>query len=218
MSVSYIMTRLYFKIVRYLFAIFFCFYFCQTYSQNTAYIKVHFLYGSRPKAKYKATEPKWFGGILGGHAGIEGDSDHVLNFLHNGKFHWFSKKDNRHSKYCESSVYSFYTILGSNPDSVKRAEVIIPVTIQQKQKLDSIASIYIQHTPYDYALFGMRCGAASYEILGQLGILKKYSYKKTYMKIFYPKKLRRILFAEAKKNNWIIEKQKGSVKRKWEQD
>jgi hypothetical protein len=64
----------------------------------------------------------------------------------------------------------------------------------------------------------MRCGAASYDILGQLDILTKYSCSKTYKKIFYPKKLRKRLFKKATENGWTIVRQEGSIKRKWEQD
>jgi hypothetical protein len=64
----------------------------------------------------------------------------------------------------------------------------------------------------------MRCGAATYEVLGQLGILPQLSLKKTSKRIFYPKLLRQKLFAKAEANNWTIERQEGSPKRKWEQD
>jgi hypothetical protein len=113
---------------------------------------------------------------------------------------------------------TFMQSLGGDPDSVKKAFVYIPVTRQQKQKFDSIATEYLKQTPYDYALLGMRCGAAAYEILGQLGILTRYSYSKTYKKIFYPKKLRKTLFKKATENGWTIVRQDGSSKRKWEQD
>ena len=155
---------------------------------------------------------------MGGHVGIEGDSDRIVNFLPNGKFHWFAKKDNRHSTYAVHSVDNFYAILGSNGDSVKKGIVYIPVTRQQKQKFDSIATVYLKQTPYDYALFGMRCGAATYDILGQLDILSNYSYGKTYKKIFYPRKLRNRLFKKATENGWTIFIQHGSTKRKWEHD
>ena len=189
-----------------------------SFSQDTNYLKVHFLYGSKPLKKYRDNEPKWFGGILGGHVGIEGNSDSILNFLPNGKFHWFADKDNKHSTYAVHSVDNFYAILGGNSDNSKKAIVYIPVTRQQKQKFDSIATVYLKQTPYDYALLGMRCGGATYDILGQLGILKNYSYSKTYKKIFYPKKLRKRLFKKANKNGWKIVRQDGSSKRKWEQD
>lgn len=112
----------------------------------------------------------------------------------------------------------FWQVLGGNADSVKKAVVLIPVTQLQKQKFDSLQHAYLRQTPYDYALIGMRCGAAIYQILGQLGILKQYSYRKTYTKIFYPKKLRRRLFDLAKQKGWAIEMQAGSARRKWEED
>jgi hypothetical protein len=188
------------------------------YCHDTTFLKVHFLYGSKPLKKYKDTEPKWFGGVMGGHVGIEGDSDKIVNFLPNGKFHWFAKKDDRHSLYAVHSMNSFYAILGGEPENVKSAIVYIPVTTEQKQKFDSIAAAYLQQTPYDYALFGMRCGAAAYDILGQLHILTSYSVKQTSRKIFYPKKLRKRLFRLAKRNGWTVINQNGSNRRKWERD
>ena len=189
-----------------------------SYSQNPTFLKGHFLYGSKPAKKHKGTEQKWFGGVLGGHVGIEGDSNRVINFLPSGKFHWFAKNDNKHSTYAVHSVDDFYRILGGSNNDVKKAIVYIPVTTQQKQTFDSISAGYLKQAPYDYALFGMRCGAATYEVLGQLEILTKYSYGKTYRKIFYPKKLRKKLFKKAKENGWTIVRQDGSNTRKWEQD
>ena len=123
-----------------------------------------------------------------------------------------------HGNFQIHSVDDFYAILGGAPDSVKKAVVFIPVTKQQKQKLENIVATYLKQAPYDYAFLGMRCGAATYEILGQLGILDSYSLKKTSKKIFYPMLLRKRLFAKSKINNWTIERQEGSLKRKWEQD
>ena len=196
----------------------FCFSFCHAFAQDSFYLKVHFLYGSKPLKKYKATESKWFGGMLGGHVGIESDSGKILNFIPKGEFHWFAKNDKPHSAYAEHGAGGFYSILGGNADSAKKAVVIIPISFQQKQRFDSISNAYLKQTPYDYAFFGMRCGAAAYEILGQLDILPSYSYSKTYKKIFYPKKLRKRLFKKAKENGWTILKEEGSPKRKWEQD
>jgi len=196
----------------------FCFAFFLTYSQDSTFLKVHFLYGSKPLKKYKDTERKWFGGVLGGHVGIEGDSGKILNFLRKGRVHWFARKNNKHSVYREHAVSNFYAIFRYNPDSVKKAVVYIPVTIQQKQIFDSIATAYLKQTPYDYAFFGMRCGAAAYDILGQCAILPKCRCSKIYKKIFYPKKLRTRLLKKAKENNWKVERQDGSVKRKWERD
>jgi hypothetical protein len=183
---------------------------------NTHYIRVHFLYGSRPLQKYKDSEKKWFGGVLGGHVGIESDSGRILNFRGNGNFHVLQNKKNMHSKFDVHDFNGFYALFGSDPDSVKKVVVIIPVTAEQKHKFDSIFANYIKQTPYDYALFGMRCGAAAYEILAQLGITKKFSYEKTYQKIFYPQKLRRRLLTLAEKNKWTIERYEGTNRRKWE--
>lgn len=188
------------------------------YAGDSSYLKVHFLYGSRPLKKYKDAEKKWFGGKLGGHVGIESDSNKILNFLPSGKFHWFSKKKKPHSTYAIHSVHGFYAILGGQPDSAKKAIVYIPVTPRQKQQFDSITTAYLAQTPYDYALFGMRCGAATYEVLGQLDILPRYKNSKTCKKIFYPKKLRKRLFKKAGNNGWLIQRQPGSGRRKWERD
>jgi hypothetical protein len=189
-----------------------------SYSQDSFYLKVHFLYGSKPGKEYRETEPKWFGGMLGGHVGIEGDSGKVLSFLPSGKFHWFAKKKDKHSTYAIHSTGEFYSILCGNPDSIKKAVVVIPITAAQKKIFDSISAAYLAKTPYDYALWGMRCGAAGYEILAQTGILPKYSYSRTFRKIFYPRRLRKRLFKKAAEYNWIIQRQEGSQRRKWERD
>jgi hypothetical protein len=162
-----------------------CFTSLLAYPQDT--LKVHFLYGSKPLRKYKDTESKWFGGMLGGHVGIEGDSGKILNFVPRGKFHWFAKPGNKHSAYTEYSFERFYSIMGGDPDSNKKTIVYIPVTEQQKLKFDSIGTAYLKQTPYDYALFGMRCGSAAYDILGQLDILPAYCYSRTYGKYSIPK-------------------------------
>ena len=190
----------------------------RAFCQDTIFIKVLFLYGSKPAKGYESVERKWFGGMLGGHAGIEVAPDSVLSFFPHGKFRWFAKKHDLHSRYLVHTEKQFFQIFRTNADSVKKAIVIIPVTAAQAQMLDSIKHAYLTQTPYDYALIGMRCGAATYEMLSQLGILKKYNYRKTYTKIFYPKKLRHRLFAVAKEKGWAIIRQDGSKKRKWERD
>jgi len=67
-------------------------------------------------------------------------------------------------------------------------------------------------------VFGMRCAASTYEILAQIGLLPQYSHFKTYMKIFYPRRLRKRLLAKAEQNNWTITRYEGTPKRKWERD
>jgi hypothetical protein len=204
--------------VKKLITLFCCLISLLSYSQDSTCLKVHFLYGSKPLKNYKDTEQKSFGGILGGHVGIEGDSGKIVNFLPIGKFHIFAKNKNKHSTYLVHSIENFYSILGGNVDSVKMAIVYIPVSSQVKQTFDSLTTAYLKETPYDYAFVGMRCGAAAYDILGKIGVMPKYNYSKTIKKIFYPKKLRKKLFAKAKQNGWKIITQNGSTKRKWEMD
>ena len=66
---------------------------------STVYLKVHFLYGSKPKKQFKNYEGKWFGGKLGGHVGVEGDSGKILNFCPDGSFHIFAHPRSRHSHF-----------------------------------------------------------------------------------------------------------------------
>jgi len=185
---------------------------------DSLYIKVHFLYGSKPKKEFEASENKWFGGIHGGHVGIEFIEGKTIDFVPKGEFHLFRRKYTAHSKFAIHSLSEFWGILGGVPSTVKKASIVIPITSDQKHKLDSIVQVYSENSPYDYAFFGMRCGAAAYEILGQLGIVKHYRIPRTYKKIFYPKKLRLLLFKKANQFNWTIEKTEGSETRNWEND
>ncbi|MBC7864122.1 MAG: hypothetical protein IAF38_14190 [Bacteroidia bacterium] len=185
---------------------------------KTHFIKVHFLYGSKPKKKFKATESKWFGGILGGHVGIEKDSNVVFNFVPSGSFHVFAKKKERHSSFTTHSPNSFWTIMGSHHDSVKKLTVLVPISARQGLLFDSLSKAYREQTPYDYAFFGMRCGAAAYDVLARIGVMKKFRYRKTHRKIFYPKRLRKRLIKKAKRNGWKMIRNEGSERRKWERD
>lgn len=196
---------------------FFLFVLCNlSYSQYT--LKVHFLYGSTPIKKYK-DEPKWFGGKLGGHVGVELEGrSGILNFVPKGKFHVFQDKKDKHGDFVIHDYDRFYSILGGESHSNKKTVIYIPISEKQKFIFDSLSKAYIKETPYDYAFLGMRCGAAAYDILAKLHILKEYNYYNTWNKIFYPKKLRRKLYALAQKNNWRVEKSAGSQKRKWEKD
>jgi len=199
-------------------AVLFCLITTAAYSADSSYLKVHFLYGSKPLKKYKHTEKRWFGGVLGGHVGIEGDSNQILNFKTKGKLHLIAKPTHFHSTYAVHSREGFYAIFGGHPDSAKKTIVYVPVSPEQKKQFDSITVAYLMETPYDYAFIGMRCGAASYEILGQLGIMPAFSRDKTYKKIFYPKKLRIRLLRKAAENGWTVVRQEGSGRRRWEQD
>jgi hypothetical protein len=187
-------------------------------ASDSTYIFVHFLYGSKPLPGYKHVEKKWFGGMMGGHVGVGLDSSNILNFGHTGKFHIFSKRHNRHSHYMCHSMGKFNCIFGGDSTQMKTLTIFIPVSKEQSAKLDSLKSSYLQASPYDYALFGMRCGAASYDMLAILGIVPKYSESQTALKIFYPKKLRKRLLKLAAENGWAAIKQEGTSRRCWESD
>jgi hypothetical protein len=187
-------------------------------SNDSTTIKVHFLYGSKPAKKYKHQETDWFGGKLGGHVGIETAPNVIFDFIPSGDFHVFAHREERHSKFTRHTPSGFWQIFGSHADSVKQMTIVIPVSNIQKTQLDSIFKAYTNITPYDYAFWGMRCGAAAYDVLAHVGIVKTYSYRKTYRKIFYPRRLRRRLIALAENKNWTIVRQQGTERRKWENE
>lgn len=180
------------------------------------YLNIHFLYGSKPLKKYRDTEQEWFGGLLGGHVGIEGDSDRIVSFVPAGSFHLLAKKNDRHSRWATHDRSAFYGLFGTPPDSVKYSIIRIPVSVAQYQQFKEIVAKYQENTPYDYAFVGMRCGAAASDILGQLGILPDYSVQKTSVKVFYPAMLRKRLLKMARAHHWTVTTKSGSVRRKWE--
>lgn len=187
-------------------------------SGDTLYVRAHFLCGSKPKRKFRNEEPRWFGGILGGHAGIEIAPNYIIDFGPRGGFHIFSHRKKRNSGFSRNDTLSFYHHFGTPRDSMQRIVVEIPVTLKQKQTLDSLARVYLKSPPYDYAFIGMRCGAAAYDVLSHIGIVKKYSQRKTMMKIFYPRKLRRRLMRKAETHHWKVTRYKGTNRRRWEKE
>lgn len=187
---------------------------------DTAYsIKVHFLYGSRPINKYKRTERKWFGGKLGGHVGIEIDSNEIINFLPYGAVSLYPNEADPNSQFVIMNNNNFYGVLGGNPDSMKKMVIHLEISSNQKTLLDSITTKYLSKTPYDYAFFGMRCGSSTYDILSTIGILEKFkSNKQLARRIFYPRRLRKRLLKMANEKGWSTEINEGFKKRKWEKD
>src|SRR5476651_1132079 len=128
----------------------FCLVTGHVFAQDSSFIKVQFIYGSKPLKTYKSTEKKWFGGLPGGHVGIETDSSRVLDFHHYKSFHVFTTTKNKHSRFLLRSTNAFWSCFGCPEETVKKATVIIPVTKAQKQRFDSIANSYLANTPYDY--------------------------------------------------------------------
>lgn len=187
-------------------------------NSDSVTIRVHFLHGSKPKKQFRHEEDKWFGGILGGHAGIEYEPNKIINFQPRSGVHVFAKPKIINSKFSVHDTISFYEIMGGPYDSAKKTIIAIRISVRQKIKLDSIVTAYQKRSPYDYAFFGMRCGAAAYDILARIDVVHKFSFKRIWRKVFYPRKLRRRLEWYAKTRGYKIMKKKGTVRRKWERD
>lgn len=187
-------------------------------ASDSCVVKVHFLYGSKPKRAYRHMESDWFGGKLGGHVGIEADSNRVLNFVPDGGFHYRAHKTDFRSRFVVDDHRTFWEIFGDSAETVKQLSIHIPISAVQKRTFDSLSKAYLARTPYDYAFWGMRCGAAAYDILAQLGVVEYYPPRKTFKKIFYPKKLRKRLLKEAQSRNWTLHTRAGTERRKWERD
>lgn len=199
----------------YLWIFIFFFHSALIFSQNDSLhlIKIHFLYGSKPAKGFKNTEPKYFGGLHGGHISIEVDSiDYGFEPL--DRFHIFPHKKHFKSHFVCQKIqqkpkYDY---------DKKLTTVYVPLTPEQYFQLIKIQQLYCQNTPYDYAFFGMRCASASQEILSNIGVLKK---KKRFFNIittFYPKKLRSRILKLAQQNHYLVYNQLGKSSRKWEKD
>ena len=182
-------------------------------SDSLKYIKVHFLYGSKPKKEFKEIESNWFGGIHGGHVEIE-INDSVIGFVPQGSFHVFGNKTIHHSGFYKFSVKDWMR----DKKKKKLTSIIIPVTHEQYQKILATHEKYRNETPYDYAFFGYRCAAATYDILSQAGLSKSLNRDKNVTKFFYPKLLRTHLAKIAKEKNYVIVAKDGRKTRKWERD
>lgn len=190
----------------------------QIVSSDSIMIHVHFLHGSKPKHQFRHEEQRWFGGVLGGHAGVEYAPGEIVNFLPDSRFHVLTQRRFINSRFSIHDTIPFYEILGGEYSSVKKTIVSIPLSARQKARLDSVVVAYRQQSPYDYAFFGMRCGAAAYDLLAQAGLLKTYSFAGTWSRLFYPRKTRRRLERLAKQQGYRVQKMSGSTKRIWEKD
>lgn len=174
-------------------------------------IAVHFLYGSKPAKGFKGTEKKVFGGKKGGHVTIEAGNK-IIGFQPKGTCHVFGsrKKANGYFRADDKAKWVTDTV------SRKYSSVIIPLSCEQYAKLKSTLDAYLEERPYDYAVFGMRCAAATYDILEDAGIVKKRSRFGKWVSFFYPQLLRRRILKLAEKNNYAVVKHDGRKSRSWE--
>jgi hypothetical protein len=186
-------------------------------------VRIFFIYGSSPAKGFEKTEREWFGGIHGGHVAMEIAPNSLLSF--------------RSTEYpCHiiphkrlSSIWELKTVYGMwetfpphnyKADDLKRVVFTIPVTAAQKRTIDSLAKVYLKHSPYDYATFGMRCASATYDVLAKAGLFKEYG-GSTWWRIIMPRDLRTLLFKKAQSSDgksWKVHKYEGSKRRVWERD
>lgn len=178
--------------------------------EQTDTIRVHFLYGSRPARHFKGAEQKLFGGIKGGHVNIEARGK-VLDFMPGNCPLFPNNKTPTGGFRLNHSVYW-------DTGSSKWMTVLIPVSSQQMDSLQQLFSAYSGQSPYDYAVFGMRCAAASYDVLSGIGLVKKLPRRKNVVKNFYPKLMRKRILKMAKKKGYTIIRREGRSSRKWEKD
>lgn len=181
-------------------------------NSQTDTLVVEIIYGSKPKI---ADERHWFGGKLGGHIGLTIGKDSVMHFVPGGRVAATNINSDT-GKYLMSSKKGFYRTFYC--DTTKTCRIFIPVTPAQKQQLLKSATPFLKEGPYPYAFFGMRCAAACYHLLSLADVTKDRSKSAMTWKFFYPRKLRKFLFKEAKTKGWKITITPGSSKRKWDHD
>jgi len=177
---------------------------------QTDTIKLNFLYGSKPAKDHRQSESKVFGGLKGGHVNIEANGK-VLDFMP-GDCPLFPKNKNPTGGFrINNDVYW-------NTTEDKWTTILIPVTPAQMNHLDSLFNLYQRSTPFDYAVFGMRCASASYYVLSKIGLFERISDRKNVTIHFYPKLLRKRMVRWAAKNHYPIIEHEGKSTRKWEKD
>ena len=181
---------------------------------STETITVYFLYGSRPSAGAAGSiEKHLFGGIHGGHVSI-GIDNTVIGFHHLQGMHLFPHRKNY------DGAYECIPLAAFLKDTISKqyATIEVPLSLGQYQALKVVIKSYLNQTPYDYAFFGMRCTAATYEILSSIHLLKHKSRFGIIISNFYPRKLRKRMFKIAADKNYPICFKAGRVSRVWEKD
>jgi hypothetical protein len=184
-----------------------------TFGQDSHLLKVFFRYGSVPEIGYEHIEYEETGGLKGGHVSLGIDSLEI-GFTNKNRINIFPKKTDHNGIFYWEYLKDFENQgLGK-----KYITFLIPLTMDQYQKLRGILMAYINNPPYDYAFFGMRCASATYEVLSQIGIMEPMSWRKNIRSNFYPRLFRRKMTELARKNGYTVIKVKGRRTRIWERD
>lgn len=184
---------------------------------KTDFIEIYFIHGSLAKSVKKQNKTKnRIGGILGGHLEVLIDG-FVYGFepKDKTKVHIFSRK----KKEDFNSVFT-KKVLEEWRNETKNDHITtvrVPVSEKQKNFLFDSYEICIQECPYDYAFFGMRCGASFYEICAWAQIFPPLKNRTQYiLNAFYPRLFRYAVLNWAKRNKFEIKTQKGSGDYLWE--
>jgi hypothetical protein len=176
--------------------------------------RVHFVYGSRPKKEFRKTEEKVPGGLFGGHISIQ-SGEYVYGFesIDRKRIHIFQKRK-FNSIFTKEHPDKWLKV---NNDQ-KMLSIEVPVDNEKLVRLNRILEEFHRKTPYDYAVFGMRCGASTYQILCVIGIFPPASRFEAMLRIPYPGILRRKLLRIAGAKNFRIYNQAGKDTRIWAKD
>ena len=185
------------------------------YSTDSAALKdtaiIHFIHGSIPMENCIYAR-KRLGGLLGGHVEIELEG-RVYGFrLDKLPVHIFVDKGHFNSKYEVNNKAAWL----KRTEYEKITAVYLPISKEQKDKLQAILTDYLAKSPYDYAFFGTRCATSTAEVLSKSGIICRLSNIENSIAFLSPHPLRQTLLQLAKEKHFLVVRKKGVDCRYWE--
>lgn len=177
-------------------------------------IHIHFIYGSVPLKEFRNTDEKVPGGLLGGHIYLQ-TGQNVFGFepIDRTRIHMFP-----HKKFNSIYTKEKYTDWYQHIRDKKLLSIEIPLSDSSGKYLNILLENFHRRTPYDYALFGMRCGASTYQILSETGLFPLTSGFGAMLRVPLPRILRKKLLKMAAERQLTITRQAGNPGRKWEKD
>ena len=172
---------------------------------------IHFIHGSIPMENCIYPR-KRLGGLLGGHVEIEVEG-RVYGFrLDKLPVHIFVDKGHFNSKY---EVNTKETWL-KRTEYEKMTSIYLPISEEQKDKLQAILTTYLAKSPYDYAFFGTRCATSTAEVLSKSGIIYRLSNVENSIAFLSPHPLRQAFLHLAREKHFLVIYKKGVECRYWE--
>lgn len=173
---------------------------------------LHFVHGSRPLKKYRKSEAKLPGGFFGGHIYIQsGETVYGFEPVDRSRIHLFPQKK-INGFFRKEDMRDWRTSINDQ----KMTSIEVSADEAKIAFLNNLLESYAVKTPYDYAVFGMRCGSSTYQILSMLGYFTCTSRFSAIVRIPVPKILRKKMVRTAAANKYRIKTQDGNMKRKWE--